>query len=56
MLSQRDADQIKIQQDLVRLMTEPEFSAGSRRIAEKNAGLNQLDPVATIVDHCEGLL
>lgn len=52
----RDADQSKIQQDLARLMTEPEFSVASRRIAGKNAGLNRLDPVATIVDHCEGLL
>lgn len=52
----RDSDQNKIQQDLERLMTEPEFSDASRRIAEKNVGLNQLDPVATIVDHCEGLL
>jgi hypothetical protein len=52
----RDADQNKIQQDLARLMTEPGFSAASRSIAEKNVGINQLDPVATIVDHCEGLL
>jgi hypothetical protein len=50
------ADQIKIQQDLERLMTEPGFAAASRGIAENNADLNQLDPVATIIDHCERLL
>ena len=52
----KSIDQTGIKDVLSRLLFNPKFTKAARAISLKNASVKQIDPVAKVMECCEGLL